>query len=125
MSKYYRGRRAQQYNAHWQTYSKKTLAEALATIDVPALREVSERLERSPRVLDVACGTGILLQRLLAQLPGIEAYGVDASEDMRAQARIALNPGLDFGREGAGFVRLNLACSPDVLTEAIDRIAAL
>lgn len=59
-------------------------------IDVPALREVSERLERAPRVLDVACGTGILLQRLLAQWPGIEAYGIDASADMLAQARAAL-----------------------------------
>ena len=59
-------------------------------IDVTALLEVSARLERAPRVLDVACGTGMLLHRLLAQLPGIEAYGVDASEDMLAQARIAL-----------------------------------
>ena len=33
---------------------------------------------------------GIFLKELLAQLPGIEAYGVDASEDMLAQARTAL-----------------------------------
>ncbi len=73
-------------------------------IDVPALREVPARLERSPRVLDVACGTGMLLQRLLAQLPGIEAYGVDASEDMLAQARIALKgqPQVHFARAEIG-----------------------
>ena len=35
-------------------------------------------------------GTGIFLQRLLAQWPEIEVYGVDASEDMLVQARIAL-----------------------------------
>jgi ubiquinone/menaquinone biosynthesis C-methylase UbiE len=104
MSTYYTGRRARRYNARWLTYSEKTLAEALAMIDVPALREVPERLERSPRVLDVACGTGMLLQRLLAQLPAIEANGVDASEDMLAQARIALKgqPRVHFARAEIG-----------------------
>jgi ubiquinone/menaquinone biosynthesis C-methylase UbiE len=42
-------------------------------------------------VLDVACGTGILLKELIGCVPGVEAYGVDASEDMLAQARAALN----------------------------------
>jgi SAM-dependent methyltransferase len=104
MSTYYTGRRARRYNARWHTYSEKTLAEALAMIDVPALREVPERLERSPRVLDVACETGMLLQRLLAQLPAIEANGVDASEDMLAQARIALKgqPRVHFARAEIG-----------------------
>ncbi len=59
-------------------------------IDHAALREVPERLERAPRVLDVACGTGIFLKELLTQWPGIDAYGVDVSEDMLAQARLAL-----------------------------------
>lgn len=91
MSTYYVGKRAQRYNARWRTYSEKTLAETLAMIDVPALRGVPARLERAARVLDAACGTGLLLQRLLVQVPGIDAYGVDASEDMLAQARIALS----------------------------------
>lgn len=90
MGNYYMGRRAQHYNTRWRGFNEKTLGEALATIDMAALRSISERPGRPPRVLDVACGTGILLQRLLAQLPGVEAYGVDASEDMLAQARIAL-----------------------------------
>src|SRR6266702_6705928 len=90
MSTYYTGRRARHYNARWHTFNERTLGEALAAIDIAALRSISERLGRSPRVLDVACGTGILLQRLLAQLPGIEAYGVDAREDMLARARVAL-----------------------------------
>ncbi len=59
-------------------------------IDVTALRSIPERLGRLPRLLDVACGTGILLRRLLDQVPGAEAYGVDASEDMLTQARTAL-----------------------------------
>ena len=59
-------------------------------IDVAALRFVPERLGRCPRVLDVACGTGILLRQLLALVPGVEAYGVDGSADMLVQARMAL-----------------------------------
>ena len=59
-------------------------------IDITALRFVPERLGRCPRVLDVACGTGILLRQLLALVPNVEAYGVDASADMLVQARVAL-----------------------------------
>jgi ubiquinone/menaquinone biosynthesis C-methylase UbiE len=90
MSTYYTGRRARRYNERWRTFNERTLSEALAMVDVAALRSVPELLERLPRVLDVACGTGILLQRLLVQVPGIEAYGVDGSEDMLAQASVAL-----------------------------------
>ncbi len=69
MSKYYTGKRAQHYNTRWHTFTSRTLAETLAMIDVTALRSVPERLGRCPRVLDVACGTGILLKQLLAQVP--------------------------------------------------------
>lgn len=37
--------------------------------------------------------------------------------------RVALSPGPDFGTGGAGHVRLNLATSPEVLTEAVGRMA--
>src|ERR1051326_4000955 len=90
MSTYYTGRRARRYNARWRTFNEKTLWEALAAIDIAALRSVSEQLGRSPRVLDVACGTGILLRQLLDLVPGVEAYGVDASEDMLGQTRATL-----------------------------------
>ena len=59
-------------------------------IDITALRSIQEQLGRLPRVLDVACGTGLLLKKLLAQVPDIEAYGLDASADMLAQAKAAL-----------------------------------
>ena len=32
-------------------------------------------------------------------------------------------PGPEFGKQGDGFVRLNFACSPEVLTESIQRLA--
>jgi ubiquinone/menaquinone biosynthesis C-methylase UbiE len=59
-------------------------------IDGAALRHVPDRLGRPPRVLDVACGTGILLRMLTELVPTAEGYGVDASPDMLAQARGAL-----------------------------------
>ena len=90
MSTYYTGKRAQHYNKRWHTYTARTLEETKAIIDFAALRFVPERLGRCPRVLDVACGTGILLKQLLVQVPSIEAYGVDASADMLEQARMAL-----------------------------------
>ncbi len=58
MNRYYMGKRAQNYNTHWRTYTERPLAEVLAMIDFAVLRSVPERLGRSPRVLDVACGTG-------------------------------------------------------------------
>jgi cystathionine beta-lyase len=51
-------------------------------------------------------------------------WGDDPAARALGMARVALNPGLEFGPSGAGFARLNLACSPEVLTEAVRRLAA-
>jgi cystathionine beta-lyase len=51
-------------------------------------------------------------------------WGDDPASHALDVAKVALNSGLDFGTQGAGFVRLNFACSPDVLTEAVTRLAA-
>lgn len=45
---------------------------------------------RKLRVLDVACGTGRLLELLSQHIPNLDAVGVDASQDMLAQARMKL-----------------------------------
>jgi ubiquinone/menaquinone biosynthesis C-methylase UbiE len=60
-------------------------------VDMAQLRSVPEREGRPPRVLDVACGTGLLLSQLLGQVPELEAYGIDASADMLVQARARLD----------------------------------
>jgi cystathionine beta-lyase len=52
------------------------------------------------------------------------ALGADPAAAILQHARVALNAGPTFGRQGEGFARLNLACSDEVLREAIDRIAA-
>lgn len=91
MNKYYRGQNASRYNKRWQGYTEKTLAAAEAMIDYTALDRVALQPQRPVRALDIACGTGILLQHLLERVPNIEVCGVDASADMLAQARSSLN----------------------------------
>lgn len=82
-----------------------------------------------------------LLDSLLAKhLPGVgyvppaatflawldcSSLGPDPADRILEQARVAFTPGPDFGPLGAGFVRLNLATSPEILTEAVARMAKL
>jgi cystathionine beta-lyase len=42
----------------------------------------------------------------------------------RERGRVALSPGPDFGAAGRGFARLNIGTSPELITEAVRRIAA-
>lgn len=51
-------------------------------------------------------------------------WGEDPSQRALEVARVALSPGISFGPSGAGYARLNLACHPDVLREAVARLAA-
>lgn len=51
-------------------------------------------------------------------------WGDDPAQRALEVARVALNSGRTFGPSGAGFARLNLACSAEVLTEAVRRLAA-
>ncbi|MBU4213517.1 MAG: aminotransferase class I/II-fold pyridoxal phosphate-dependent enzyme [Actinobacteria bacterium] len=57
-------------------------------------------------------------------LHAVVPAGVDPAQHLLDRARVAVNPGPAFGAGGAGFVRLNVATSPAILTEAIERIAA-
>ncbi|WP_228488969.1 aminotransferase class I/II-fold pyridoxal phosphate-dependent enzyme [Raineyella fluvialis] len=89
---------------------------------------------------EIAANRG-LLDRLLAEhLPNVTQLPADATylawldcsalglddpqQHFLDTARIALNPGPAFGSVGRGHVRLNLATSPQILTEAITRMAA-
>lgn len=49
--------------------------------------------------------------------------GGDPSEAFLQHGRVALSSGRAFGTGGEGFVRLNLAASPEVITEAVRRMA--
>lgn len=52
-------------------------------------------------------------------------WGDDPAAVLLERSRLALSNGPAFGREGRGFVRLNLACAPELVVEAVDRMAAL
>lgn len=49
-------------------------------------------------------------------------WGDDPAAYALEHARVALASGPAFGPQGAGHARLNLACSPDTLLEAVDRL---
>lgn len=81
-----------------------------------------------------------LLGRLLAQhLPNIGyaapastylawldcrelGWGDDPAAVLRERGRVAFSSGPSFGETGRGFVRVNLATSPEILTEAVTRM---
>jgi cystathionine beta-lyase len=50
--------------------------------------------------------------------------GPDPATVFLERGRVALSPGPSFGTGGAGHVRLNFATSPELLTEAVRRLAA-
>jgi cystathionine beta-lyase len=84
----------------------------------------------------------VLLARLLREhLPGVgyvppEAsflawldcralgLGEDPAEAFLARGRVALSPGPGFGTQGRGFARLNMGTSPELMAEAVRRMAA-
>jgi cystathionine beta-lyase len=51
------------------------------------------------------------------------ARAADIQKYLLENAKVALNPGSDFGPGNEGFVRLNFATSPAILREALRRIA--
>ncbi len=105
---------------------------------VAAWRDGREWLARLVAELDA---NRTLLARLVAErLPGARLVVPEATYlawlDLRGlglgdrpatrlvdTARVALSDGPTFGAAGAGHARLNFAASPDLLTEAVDRIA--
>jgi cystathionine beta-lyase len=52
-------------------------------------------------------------------------WGDNPARRILKDAKVALHFGPAFGAEGTGHVRLNFGTSPEILTEAIERIAAL
>ncbi|MCG8969280.1 MULTISPECIES: MalY/PatB family protein [Streptomyces] len=83
----------------------------------------------------------LLTDLLAAHLPGVVHHlgeatylawldcralglGDDPAQAFLHRGRVALSPGPDFGTGGAGHVRLNLATSPEVITEAVRRMAS-
>jgi cystathionine beta-lyase len=103
----------------------------------------SESEEWLDGVLESLASNFDLLDELLAaHLPGVTwtrpgasylgwldfrqlGWGENPAERILREAKVALSAGIDFGAHGAGYARVNLACSPELLTDAITRIARI
>ncbi len=75
--------------------------------------------ERIPGIQAV-CPEGTYLLWLDCRGLGLEPAAL--KDFMLRQARVALNDGREFGKEGEGFQRLNVGCPRSVLAEALTRI---
>ncbi|MCS0602611.1 aminotransferase class I/II-fold pyridoxal phosphate-dependent enzyme [Streptomyces sp. LP11] len=104
-----------------------------------ALREATDWLDALLAGLDA--NRALLSDLLAAHLPAVRPYPAEATYlawlDCRAlgvgddpaaafleRGRVALSSGLPFGTGGAGHARLNLATTPEILTEGVRRMAA-
>jgi ubiquinone/menaquinone biosynthesis C-methylase UbiE len=75
---------APDYERRWSGYITASVEQTLKRV----------RLLPNERVLDVGCGTGVLLGRILERYPGSQVTGVDLSPAMVAQARRRLPQGV-------------------------------
>ena len=91
-------------------------------------------------VVEIAANKALLADELVRQLPearytptdGTYLAWVDCSDlglpnparDFLEVGRVALSPGTNFGSAHRQWVRINLACSPDLVVEAVRRMAA-
>jgi cystathionine beta-lyase len=107
---------------------------------IAGYRHGGEWLDGIIRALD---GNRRLLSGLLSeQMPGVKyrmpdatylawldftalGWGEDPAAVALEGAKVALSNGLPFGAPGRGFARLNFACSPETLTEAVERLAGV
>jgi cystathionine beta-lyase len=88
----------------------------------------------------IVANAQLLAELLAGHLPGISyapgestylawldcralGMGDDPAAAFLERGRVAVNPGRDFGTQGAGFVRLNLATTPEIIVEAVRRMS--
>jgi len=69
-------------------------ADVMRRMAIPPLVDALRSID-SPRILDVACGTGRFLSQVAAALPSARLYGLDLSPFYVRHARRALDPALD------------------------------
>lgn len=70
------------YDRRWHLYLQATLQQTLQRLD----------LQPAERLLDVGCGTGVLLEAVCEAFPSVACAGVDLSAEMLGQARRKLGP---------------------------------
>lgn len=85
------GRLAPHYDLRWSSYIEATVRETLRRVE----------LHGGERVLDVGCGTGVLLKSISAFVPEDHLSGVDPSPAMLEIARKRLGAAVDLKESGA------------------------
>lgn len=90
----------------------------------------------------VVANVDLLEAQLAEKLPGARLYrpsasyvawvdlselgwGDDPAAMLLERAQVAFSNGPPFGREGRGHVRINLACAPELVVEAVDRMVSV
>ena len=76
-----------------------------------------------PQIAVTPADSGYLLW-LDCRALGAAPSAAEPADVFLERGRVALAPGLDFGREGAGFARLNIGTSGPLLLEAVRRMRA-
>ena len=77
------------YDARWSFYIEATTRATIARLSPPP----------NARVLDVGCGSGVLLRELAREFPQVALVGLDPVPEMLAVARQRVPPGTEL-REG-------------------------
>ena len=107
---------------------------------IAAFREGREWLDRA--IAQIESNERLFADLVSEQLPGVTTerpragylawldftqagLGDDPYRRILMEAQVALSNGAEFGAGGAGHLRLNLACAPDTLREAVRRISAI
>jgi SAM-dependent methyltransferase len=72
------------YDERWRSYVERTVAAAMERFQAP----------KGAQVLDLGCGTGVLLKRILSQRPDLKLFGADLTATMLEAAH--LGPEVDL-----------------------------
>ena len=103
-----------EYGDPWLNYALELIKANLTLLETELAQKIPSVTMRRPAASSLAWldfrSTG------LGDNPGVPIL---------EHGRVALHYGPAFGTQGTGFARLNAACSPEVLAEAIDRIAGV
>ncbi|MDP9396862.1 MAG: aminotransferase class I/II-fold pyridoxal phosphate-dependent enzyme [Actinomycetota bacterium] len=120
------------HELHYRTGHLGVLAAVAAWCDGgPWLDDVLATLDRNRGLLGTLLGQRLPQVRYRAPEASYLAWldcrelglGDDPAKRFLKQGRVALSSGPTFGRQGAGFARLNIATSAALLTEAVERMA--
>jgi ubiquinone/menaquinone biosynthesis C-methylase UbiE len=107
------GALASGYDRRWARYVDQTTARTVAALAPDALRP-------GARVLDIGCGTGVLLARLLAREPSLRCVGVDLTPQMLTVAADRLGPRVPLVLgSGAALPIADASCDVVVSTSAL------